>query len=132
MRQIVYVSTAVGQISPADIEAILAVSRRNNTRDGLTGLLYFDGKRFLQVLEGRGDSINDALARIRTSPRHRALVILSERDVETREFGAWTMAHRTPERDGEGFLQHVAALVAHSAPSVRATFEGFAMLRRAA
>lgn len=132
MRQIVYVSTAMGQITPDDIEAILNVSRRNNARDGLTGLLYFEGKRFLQVLEGRGEAITNTVARIERSPRHRALVILSERDVEKREFGEWTMAHRTPERDGDGFLRHVADLVANASPSVRATFEGFAQLRRAA
>ena len=80
MLQLVYISSAVGK---PDVGAILAVSRRNNARDDVTGLLYADGVRFLQALEGPADKVEAAFARIGADPRHRAVVVLSRRTVET-------------------------------------------------
>lgn len=129
MLQIVYISTAIGAI---DTATILATSRRNNARDGLTGLLYTNGKRFLQVLEGEPANVERALARIDADPRHRAMVVLSSRDVTAREFGAWAMAERVAGDDADAFVARVRALIAQAAPSVRATFDGFVQLHRAA
>ncbi|MEE2915447.1 MAG: BLUF domain-containing protein, partial [Pseudomonadota bacterium] len=68
--QLVYISSAIGRV---DGDAVLAVSRRNNARDGITGLLYADGRRFLQVLEGERAAVERAYQRIAADPRHRAL-----------------------------------------------------------
>ncbi len=54
MLQLVYVSSVVGH--PSDAE-ILEVSRRNNARDGIAGLLYSHGDRYLQVLEGPSEKV---------------------------------------------------------------------------
>jgi hypothetical protein len=129
MLQIVYISTARGD---ADIPNILKVSQRNNRRDGITGLLFSDGTRFLQVLEGEEDRVGAAVARISADPRHRALVTLSRRTIAAREFGHWAMAERSPGELGSVFLRRVEALVAGASPSVRATFESMAVLKRAA
>jgi hypothetical protein len=129
MLQLVYISSAVGAV---DTTPILAASRRNNQRDGITGLLYADGRRFLQALEGEEEAVERAYARIATDPRHRALVVLSRRTVSEREFGAWAMAERRPDADADDFVAHVDALVKDAAPSVRATFDGFVRFKRAA
>ena len=129
MLQIVYVSSVVGYPGDADI---LAISRRNNARDGITGLLYSDGVRFMQVLEGRFEKVELAYARIKLDQRHRASVVLSRRSIDEREFGHWEMAARAPGQDGEEFLAHVETLVANAHPDVRATFDGFARIKRAA
>lgn len=129
MLQITYISTATG---PVDTAAILAVSRRNNARDRVTGLLYANGKRFLQVLEGEAVDVERTLARITADPRHRAIVVLSCRDVSVREFGDWAMAERVAGEAGDAFVDRVRALVAGAAPAVRATFDGFVQLPRAA
>lgn len=129
MLQLIYISTPVGSPNSGEI---LAVSRRNNARDGLSGLLYADGARFMQVLEGPEASVEAAYHRIKQDPRHRAAVVLSRRTVQTREFGAWDMAARVPGEDGEAFIARVETLVAGADPNVRATFDGIARLRRAA
>lgn len=129
MLQLVYISSAVGA---PDTRPILDASRRNNARDGVTGLLYADGRRFLQALEGPADVVERAFLRISVDARHRALVVLSRREVAAREFGQWTMAERVPGTDGAAFLAHVDALIARAAPAVRATFDGMARLQRAA
>lgn len=132
MRQVLYISTANGAIAPTEADAILATSRRNNGGDGITGLLYFDGKRFLQALEGDTLAVDRALARIERDPRHRAIVVLSDREIATPEFGTWSMAYRAPGSDADGFIARVRDLVADASATVRATFTGFAETRRAA
>lgn len=129
MLQLTYISSAVGTPSVA---AILAASRRNNARDGITGLLFSDGRRFLQALEGSADEVEQAFARIERDPRHRAIVVLSRRVITAREFGPWAMAERAPGADAAAFIARLDMLVAGAAPQVRATFDSFARLQRAA
>ena len=129
MLQLVYISTARG---PVDMTAILRVSRRNNARDAVTGLLYHDGRRFLQALEGDEVAVQAAFARIEADERHRAVVVLSRRFVEAREFGPWQMAERHADGDGGTLMRQVEPLLATASPNVRGTFDGFMRLRRAA
>lgn len=129
MIQLLYISTARGRPEVGDV---LATSRRNNGRDDITGLLYADGVRFLQVLEGPELPVRRAFARIASDPRHRSLVILSERAIDTREFGDWAMAEKRPGTDADDLIARVADLTANAAPAVRATFDSFVSLRRAA
>jgi hypothetical protein len=132
MLQLVYVSSVSPGAGKVDPAAILAVSQANNQRDDITGLLYSDGHRFLQALEGPADKVEAAFARIQGDLRHRAVVVLSRRTVDMREFGDWAMAHRQGGADGDAFVARVADLAANASPNVRATFEGFAQARRAA
>ncbi|WP_267396888.1 MULTISPECIES: BLUF domain-containing protein [unclassified Sphingomonas] len=131
MRQLVYISSIHPQAS-VDPTAILAISRRNNARACVTGLLFFDGKRFLQALEGDESQVEATFARIMTDERHRAVVVLSDRLIEQREFGDWAMAYNAPADAADAALDRVVALTAGASPSVRATFESFAKVRRAA
>jgi hypothetical protein len=131
MRQLVYISSVRRQAT-VDAATILSASRRNNARARVTGLLFFDGKRFLQALEGEEGAVDDTFARIQRDDRHHALVVLSSRTVDTREFGEWAMAYGAPGEDQAAALAQVTRLVADADPAVRATFEGFAKVRRAA
>jgi hypothetical protein len=132
MLQLVYVSSVRPGAQDVDTAKILATSRANNARDSITGLLYSDGTRFLQALEGPADKVQAAYTRIKADPRHRAVVMLSERQIEAREFGDWAMAHKTPGSDEQAFIDRVSALSATASPNVRATFESFAQVRRGA
>ena len=131
MRQLIYISSIVPgtNVDPAEI---LRVSRVNNGRDAITGLLFFDGRRFLQALEGEGDMVAAAFARIERDPRHRAIVTLSDRTVQTREFGPWAMALGGADQDADAMAARIAAFVRGAPPSIQATFNGFVSVRRAA
>lgn len=131
MHQLLYVSSKTpGQdVKTGDI---LTTSRRNNAAAGVSGLLYAEGNRFLQVLEGSKADVMRTFARIKTDPRHRAVVILSDRDIENREFGQWAMAHREANEDADDLDRRLAQLLANASPSVRATFTGLIAARRAA
>ncbi|MGN6277288.1 MAG: BLUF domain-containing protein [Sphingomonas sp.] len=132
MLQLVYVSTAAPGVKEPQVQQILARSRANNARDLLTGLLYFDGLRFMQVLEGDAHRLEAAYARITADACHRALVVVSRRTIETREFGNWAMAYGLSYGEREQLGGKVSALIERASPAVRGIFEGFLAARRAA
>ena len=78
-------------MSPEDIAAILAVSRRNNAAEGITGMLLYHDQSFLQVLEGEEPALSRRFERIARDPRHRNLIVLARGGVQARAFGAWRM-----------------------------------------
>jgi len=126
MRQLLYVSSASRSSIGDDLSTILLQSRRNNDAAGLSGLLWTDGSRFLQVLEGEGASVATAFDRIKADPRHKALVVLHDRMIERRGFGRWAMA-LVDDSDAR-----MVAALADADPVVRGTFEGFISARKAA
>lgn len=133
MFQLTYISTAKPGIGDADVEEILHVSRANNARDGITGLLVHDGVRFLQALEGDRQRVLDTYQRIKRDDRHRAAVMLSERDISERQFGDWAMAaEMSDSRPGAVSMPQIvdALVTAVRDPNVRALFSGFARLKR--
>jgi hypothetical protein len=131
MRQLLYISSRPRR-TPVSVGAILTQSQRNNQKTGVTGLLYTDGTRFLQVLEGEEPAIAATFARIKADPRHHAVVILSDRSIETREFGGWAMAYPQETDDTATFDQKLDRLLTGASDSVRGTFRGLVEARRAA
>jgi hypothetical protein len=134
MLQITYISTARPELPASAIGEILSASRTNNAAAGVTGLLLYDGYRFLQALEGEPAMVNQTFQRIKADPRHRAVVTLSSRDVSERSFGSWAMAaQRVAISTGTTVAELVDKLTADvSDPTVRETFRSFARVRQAA
>ncbi len=135
MIRLTYISTARADLDDAASAALLATSQRNNRRVGLTGLLLFDGVRFLQALEGEESALLATFARIKADPRHRACVELGRADVDARGFGEWDMAWHRVATGGarETLVETVDRLVAQVPdPNTRALFMSFARLDRRA
>ena len=92
MYQIVYVSTATREYGKDELERILAVSRRNNTADGVTGMLCYHGGTFFQVLEGERDKVEAVMKRVAADSRHYGVMVLLEQEVDRRDLPDWSMA----------------------------------------
>ena len=120
--QLLYISSAASRV--VDLDALLAQAQANNARAEVTGLLYTDGKRFLQAIEGPVRTVEDTFLRIIADPRHRSLVLLSRRLTDKREFGPWAMARRGFDAPLDEFTARVDDLCAAADPSVRGTFAG--------
>lgn len=125
MRQLLYASVSTAPRGRADLDAILEASRHNNAIDGVTGLLWSDRTRFIQVLEGPEVSVAQTFARISADPRHRDVSVLSDREVSDREFGSWSMAYRDPKLPSESHDERVRHLLTAAPAEVRDRFEGF-------
>ena len=75
------------------MNAILANSRHNNGIDGISGMLWCDGTRFAQVLEGPLESVDQAMSRIGVDSRHHDIAILIDEPADERLFADWSMAY---------------------------------------
>jgi len=126
MEQLIYISTSRSPLRPSadEVQHILSVSRRNNARDGLSGLLVVGGRRFLQVLEGPSEPLDRALHRIRADDRHFAIVTLARHRIEQRTFPEWDMGYQI---EGQRLTEIVGTLIAEvKDPVLRAQIQGFA------
>ena len=91
--RLVYASEVVRPVGDGDLEQILNSAREKNGEDGITGMLCFHRKYFLQCLEGSRMKVNEAYQRILKDKRHTNIVILDYQEIVHREFEAWTMGY---------------------------------------
>jgi hypothetical protein len=89
---LVYVSSATVPFSKEELLALLASSRENNHRLGVTGMLLYKDGNLMQVLEGERDTVRGLYARIEADPRHKGILLLMEGPCQTRQFPDWSMA----------------------------------------
>lgn len=93
LLEIVYSSETPEPMSADAVRALLDHARRKNTAMHVTGLLCYDHRQFLQILEGETDVIMDLFHEIQNDPRHTNVRILHEGDIEERAFSDWKMAY---------------------------------------
>ncbi|GAA0538153.1 hypothetical protein FHS83_003544 [Rhizomicrobium palustre] len=91
MFQLVYVSTAAWPMSNSDIDRILNLSRCNNGRLEITGVLVRMDQGFLQILEGPKDSVLSVFAKVQRDLRHIGLRVLVQQETADRLFADWAM-----------------------------------------
>lgn len=88
-----YSSYATAGLQPSELEAILKVSEHNNARDGLTGVLMFNGAIFVQSVEAPKASVDQLMARLAADPRHCQIDIHDDRAISKRIFADWSMGY---------------------------------------
>jgi hypothetical protein len=89
--RLLYASRAASPLTPAVLDSILAQSRANNPRAGITGILCHSDDLFIQVLEGGRDVVCRLYNTIVRDSRHAEVCILSFEEIRERRFGGWTM-----------------------------------------
>ena len=128
MRQYVYVSTAE-QLSQDDVAAILASCQRNNARWGVTGLLLYNGRNFLQLVEGSGDDLERVMRRIELDSRHHGISRLYDEPVSERACPDWLMKRIALGDSGKARRERLEAeLPAMLDPHLRRMILNFALL----
>lgn len=131
MYQIVYLSRACVRMTSEELEELAATASNRNGKVDVTGLLLFDGSRFLQALEGPEKATRETMTRIAADARHDSIEYIGHAPIDQRQFGLWSMlCKRAP--DGcctSEFLAKVredVELVVDQ--TLRAAFIGFAAL----
>ncbi|MCY0094128.1 BLUF domain-containing protein [Hoeflea ulvae] len=117
MFRMLYVSGASRPMGERDIDAILAVSRDNNARAGITGMLLWADGVFIQILEGETGAVRRLAARIEQDPRHRNFMVMIEQKVAARAFSDWSMGFR--QLDASGAVDQSLFQVSHAALASR-------------
>lgn len=93
MHRLIYYSSVRPETAPRMkelLEDVLQSSRRRNASLGVTGALFAQNGRFLQVLEGDKQAVQQVFGAISADPRHTALQIIESRQVTSRQFADWT------------------------------------------
>ena len=91
LKTLTYTSRARLDLTDGELNDIHQTARHLNALDGITGLLLFDGARFLQIVEGADSAIDNLVERLRRDSRHSAFEVRDERHVELRSFADWSM-----------------------------------------
>jgi len=97
LKQVIYVSSAVGLPLPEEIERLLHVSRKHNEHDAISGLLLYHDGSFMQIIEGSEDAVDALFSRIRMDPLHRNIIKLHEGPTSGRLFPGWSMGFARPD-----------------------------------
>jgi hypothetical protein len=100
MHYIIYVSQAKKPMDAATLEALLSLSRKWNTAQGLTGMLIYrystdaDKGYFIQMLEGGEREVRTLYEKIRRDKRHHTVLTLGEGEIDARMFSEWAMGFK--------------------------------------
>ena len=90
IRAVAYVSEAL-DLDAREIDQIVTNAAAFNLQAGVTGVLLFDGIRFLQYTEGPADGLGIALQRVYGATSHENVIELNRGRVGRRQFPYWSM-----------------------------------------
>mgnify|MGYP001332639069 CR=1 FL=1 len=88
---LVYISFATQPMSDDELKDILKTARENNQKLGVTGMLLYREGLFIQVLEGKQETVKTLFDTISKDPRHQNVTTIVTYPIEKRTFEAWHM-----------------------------------------
>lgn len=94
MKCLVYVSESTSESTervPPDLTTILQSSRSRNKKSGITGLLTYRKRRYLQIIEGEDSAVDQLFSAIKADSRHRRVQIILDIATQVRSFPRWHM-----------------------------------------
>ena len=94
MHHLMYASYAKQDFSDDDLTELLIKARINNSKLGITGMLIHRAGNFIQVLEGEKDAVKGLYETIKADKRHAGEIIISEGEINERQFEKWAMDFR--------------------------------------
>jgi hypothetical protein len=86
-----FVSEATEEFGLMGVMRLFFQSCTNNRDAGITGLLYYDGKHFAQIIEGFDHEVNTLWDVIRKDGRHRKIHVFGKNIITNRAFPTWSM-----------------------------------------
>jgi hypothetical protein len=108
LSRLIYASVVADDLRADELNRMLEHARLRNALRGITGMLAFDSRSFLQVLEGSRKALSDLHGAILRDPRHHDVQLLKFARIETRLFPDWSMGFMPAD------LTHRAMLVRHA------------------
>ena len=89
---LLYVSGSA-DLDAGEVDRICRQSQANNQRDGITGLLVFDGAAFCQLVEGPQAAICGLRQRLEREHRHVEMRVLHLGPSPARRFPSWRLGY---------------------------------------
>ncbi|PKH70333.1 F420H(2):quinone oxidoreductase [Stenotrophomonas sp. Betaine-02u-21] len=98
IQALTYTSDAAPGLGADQVEWLARKAAVFNVQAGVTGVLLFDGSRFLQYLEGPQDGLEVVFSRILNAKLHSNVVELGRGRSGRRNFHYWSMRRFSVER----------------------------------
>lgn len=108
LYRLVYTSARTPSCDDDCIKDILKAAARNNPALGLTGILIYTPKRFLQILEGPYNKVTEIYKKIEKDPRHGGSQMRYCQPATERHFGNWHMANKAIGKNGVNYATAVS------------------------
>lgn len=102
--RLLYASRTRDPIKPEQADDIVRDSRDHNPAHGITGILCYSERLFIQVLEGGREEVNALYARIVSDPRHYDVMLLDYAEITERRFTEWSMGRVNLEKQNPSLL----------------------------
>lgn len=128
LASLLYASTASTELDSGNVFEIIQTSARRNPTREITGFLLFDGREFLQYVEGPPAELDRLLDTLCDDPRHHSVRVLHCAACDKRLFPKWAM-----RRAGAGAEQDIATIRRSGLPAeMLSELDRFETKRRAA
>ena len=131
--RLLYTSQARIDLTEAEVLQILHQSRENNEKTRITGILCYNKRDFIQVLEGPEKNVLSLYTKIIDDPRHQRCKMVSIDLSDKRIFDSWSMGyisvsnskmqqlrHELPAKinhdNTDKFVMHLRSFLNNSAP----------------
>ena len=97
LHEIIYVSLASRDLPAEELAQLLDKARTHNATLGITGMMIYHRREFMQLLEGEQEAVQSLYDRIASDPRHQQLRKIWDGPIRERGFSDWGMAFVAPD-----------------------------------
>jgi hypothetical protein len=94
MIQLTYTSLASANFGMSNIQEIMRKAEKFNGENEITGCLLLYNRRFIQILEGEKEIIENLYSKIKQDKKHSNVNLLGTNETSTRIFPKWVMAFK--------------------------------------
>lgn len=94
MYHLIYTSYAIEPFDEPKLIELLKKARENNRLLDITGMLLYVNGKFMQVLEGKRQTVKDLYSHISNDVRHKRVTTLLEGESPNRIFDRWSMGFK--------------------------------------
>ncbi len=89
MFNLLFSSNSFRTLSHDDLFLLLSQSRKNNQKLNVTGILLYSCRRFVQLLEGEEQVVQELYSKIKTDIRHKDIQLEFSNAGDWRKFQQW-------------------------------------------
>lgn len=97
LYELIYVSQASRDLPSEALAQLLDKARAHNAALGITGMMVYHRRGFIQLLEGEQEAVQALYDRIDRDPRHQQLRKIWDGPIHERGFPDWSMAFVAPD-----------------------------------
>lgn len=106
---LVYSSLAVTPFDQPALQLLLHGARAHNQIVGITGLLLYRNRHFVQALQGPEAEVGSLYERICGDARHHSVTTLLKEHITELAFPHWAMGYLPVEQGGDGVMVYSRA-----------------------